>query len=107
MNLNDITRPSTAMGGLIAQLQEIDRQISERVSEERPEALQQIVMLMDLYHFTLNDIKAATAKVVDPATGKSWNGRGPKPGWVRALEAKQSDQAPDVTPPTPIAPPTE
>ena len=86
---------------LLAQKNDIDRQISEARRQERTDAINKVRALMAEHGLTAADlaakapgVRASTSgrkvepKYRDPATGQTWTGRGLKPKWLTsALES--------------------
>ena len=87
---------------LIAQKAALEQQIAELQRTQRAEAIAQIRALMSEYGLTLADIGARSPaaqqaaakadrpglskvapKYRDPATGRTWSGRGLQPRWLR------------------------
>jgi DNA-binding protein H-NS len=80
---------------LVAQREEIEKQIAEIRAAEQAEALAKVRNLIRLHNISLNDVferkiatKPAARKVEpkyrDPATGTTWAGRGRAPVWFDA-----------------------
>ena len=70
---------------LLAQKEALDKQIVEAKKTERKAAMLQIKSLMaefDIPYVKIHEPKKIPAKWQDPATGKTWAGRGRKPNWV-------------------------
>lgn len=78
------------------QAQALDAQIAEMRQSKRREVIQHIKTLLSENGLTVADLEmggaarkkgASTGKVApkykDPATGKTWTGRGIKPTWMR------------------------
>lgn len=94
---------------LIKQRAEIERQIQQLKDSSRNEAIATIRQLMADNNLTAEDISSARSvskkttggsatkgssvapKYQDPATGKTWTGRGLKPKWVQ--EALQNGKS--------------
>jgi len=93
---------------LLAQREELERQISSTQSAERSEVISKVKTLMSEYNLSIEDIKMAdkpgrkgrstgergtakgskvAAKFKDPETGASWSGRGLQPKWLKAALA--------------------
>jgi DNA-binding protein H-NS len=74
---------------LIQQREELDRQIEQIKSQERSTVIDQVKSLVLMHGLTEKDVFAcktskfgkAKAKYRDPATGKTWTGRGRNPTW--------------------------
>jgi DNA-binding protein H-NS len=88
------------LNDLLAQKAELERLIAETQRVERADAIAQVRTLMSQYGLTLADIGGKTAsspkrsvagkvaaKFRDPATGRSWSGRGLQPNWLKAALA--------------------
>lgn len=81
---------------ILSQIEELKRQAQEARKQEMAGAIGEIKRLMAEFGITLEDIggktgkaksrSGATAKYRDPASGKTWSGRGRRPGWVVELE---------------------
>jgi DNA-binding protein H-NS len=79
---------------LVAQREEIEKQIREIRAAEQDEALAKVRNLIRLHNISLNDVferKNATPaarkvapKYRDPDTGTTWTGRGRAPLWFDA-----------------------
>ena len=91
------------LSDLLAQKQELEKQIADAQREQRSEAVAKVKALMAEYGLSLADIgsKSAAApkrtggkvaaKYRNPATGETWSGRGLKPKWLAAaLESGRS-----------------
>lgn len=77
---------------LEAQKKAIDAKIERAKKAERKNKIKEIVRIIELYNITFEEIKAVlelnVIKYLDQKTGKSWNGKGKQPKWIReALEA--------------------
>jgi DNA-binding protein H-NS len=89
---------------LIEQRAALEKQIAEAQREERASAIAQVRALMQQHGLSAADLsaRAASAKVGggkrgaggtvapkfrDPATGKTWSGRGLKPNWLKSALA--------------------
>lgn len=90
---------------LVRQREELDRQIRQLQDSTRNEAISTIRSLMSEHGITVEELsrggrksggegKAGSTvapKYRDPATGKTWTGRGLKPKWVKeALDSGKS-----------------
>lgn len=80
---------------LIAQRAHIDQQIAKAVSETRKEAVATARELVKKFGISSKELfgkpnptkgKALPPKYRDPATGKTWSGRGIMPTWLRELD---------------------
>jgi DNA-binding protein H-NS len=80
---------------LVAQREEIEKQIREIRAAEQADALERVRNLIRLHNISLNDVferknatKPAARKVApkyrDPETGTTWTGRGRSPAWFDA-----------------------
>ena len=92
---------------LLAQREELERQISSTQSAERSDVLSKVKALMSEYNLSIEDLQKAdkgragkgsreggsvkgskvAAKFKDPETGASWSGRGLQPKWLKAALA--------------------
>jgi DNA-binding protein H-NS len=93
---------------LLAQREELERQISSTQTAERSEVISKVKALMSEYNLSIEDIQKAdkpgrkgkstgeggsakgstvAAKFKDPDTGASWSGRGLQPRWLNAALA--------------------
>ncbi|CAN7656348.1 H-NS histone family protein [Acidovorax sp. LjRoot129] len=88
---------TTTYQELVRQRAELDRQIEEARSQELDAAVKQIRDLMSHYGITVNEIMPAAEraprarqrvepKYRDPASGKTWSGRGKPPLWIAGKE---------------------
>jgi DNA-binding protein H-NS len=73
---------------------ELEKQIEALESVERQKAIEQINELMELFSITAPELgrapkkgrkvsKPAVDKYRDPASGKTWSGRGKPPLWIK------------------------
>jgi DNA-binding protein H-NS len=80
---------------LVAQREEIEKQIAEIRAAEQAEALAKVRNLIRLHNISVTDVferkadtKPAARKVApkyrDPDTGTTWTGRGRSPAWFDA-----------------------
>ena len=80
---------------LVAQREEIEKQIAEIRAAEQADALERVRNLIRLHGLQVTDVferkgatKPAARKVApkyrDPATGSTWAGRGRAPAWFDA-----------------------
>ncbi|MET3625168.1 H-NS histone family protein [Burkholderia ambifaria] len=77
---------------LSVELQSLDRRIERAWEDERKNVLQDIRELMTHWDITANELrryrrstyhtKPVVPKYRDPATGKTWSGRGRVPAWI-------------------------
>jgi DNA-binding protein H-NS len=79
---------------LLAQRDALDKQIQQSRQKAQSEALDKVLALVSEFGFTAQQVfpyrpvaqKAARAPVAakyrDPATGKTWTGRGKAPAWI-------------------------
>jgi DNA-binding protein H-NS len=86
---------------LLAQREALDRQIAETKRAARNDALRQIRQIVEAYGLTAEDVfggggarkSAPKTKVApkyrDPATGKTWTGRGVSPKWIEGKDRAQ------------------
>lgn len=87
---------------LLEQRAALEKQIAEAQREERASAIAQVRALMSQYGLSAADLAGRAAgpkaprvkggstvapKYRDPATGKTWSGRGLKPTWLRTALA--------------------
>lgn len=94
---------------LQAQIENLQKQAEEARRVEIEEALKKVRELIRAHGLTIADIgkrtfaaagipkagkkPAVAAKYRNPATGESWSGRGPRPGWIKkALEEGRADE---------------
>jgi DNA-binding protein H-NS len=91
------------LNDLLAQKASLDKQIAEAQRAERGDAVARVKALMAEHGLTLADLgpraiaaprgaggnsgKKVAPKYRDPATGKTWSGRGLKPTWLAAALA--------------------
>jgi DNA-binding protein H-NS len=91
------------LNDLLAQKADLERQIADAQRAERGDAIARVKALMAEYGLTLADLgpraiaaprraggnsgKKVAPKYRDPATGKTWSGRGLKPTWLAAAIA--------------------
>ena len=84
---------------LIAQREELDRQIDTARQAEQSKAIETVKALVKQFQLTADDCGfkpqkgAAKAKQVVPVkfrgpNGEAWSGRGRIPGWLAALESQ-------------------
>lgn len=81
---------------LIAQREDLDRQIATLKKADREKALRDARDLIDTYDLTADElfgktksvVKTSAAKYRNPETGETWSGRGRAPRW---LEGKNRD----------------
>ncbi|NCA71160.1 MAG: H-NS histone family protein [Sphingobacteriia bacterium] len=81
---------------LLAQKEEIERQIRALRKEERRDAITEAKRLIAEYELTPEQLFAPSRsgkaqlppKYIDPDTGKTWSGKGRVPGW---LDGKNRD----------------
>lgn len=82
---------------LIAQKEELERQIELTKRRDRSEAIAKVRSLMTEYGLSVSDLNAKSsskagtrtgnkvaAKYRDKATGETWSGRGLQPKWLKA-----------------------
>jgi DNA-binding protein H-NS len=89
---------------LLEQRAALEKQIAEAQREERASAIAQVRALMQQHGLSAADLSARAAspkstgakrgggtpvapKYRDPATGKTWSGRGLKPNWLKSALA--------------------
>jgi DNA-binding protein H-NS len=81
---------------LIAQREALDKQIAETKKAARNDAIKRCMELVEAYGLKSEDIfggarkSRSTGKVPpkyrDPATGKTWTGRGVEPAWIKGKD---------------------
>ena len=91
----------TTLQELLAQKEDIERQIEQTKKHQRGEAIEKVRSLMAQYGLTPADLGARTpakgkasggggkvpAKYRNPSTGESWSGRGLQPRWLKGALA--------------------
>ncbi|WDD90319.1 H-NS histone family protein (plasmid) [Burkholderia sp. FERM BP-3421] len=88
-----MTSKTTGYVALVAQLEALDAQIKALRDVERDAAIGQIKALMQEFDISIVDLqervqkrnakRVSTApKYRDPATGRTWSGRGRQPAWL-------------------------
>jgi DNA-binding protein H-NS len=102
---------------LLAQREELERQISSTQNAERSEVIVKVKSLMSEYNLSIDDLQKTTRgprkdeqggktgqrgskkgstvapKYKDPESGATWSGRGLKPKWLQAAIASGKDVA--------------
>lgn len=81
---------------LLQQKEQLERQIEEIRQQERSKVIEQVKNLVLAHNLTEKDVFAskppkfgkAKAKYRDPATGKTWTGRGRNPTWFDSAREK-------------------
>ncbi|MEW5786904.1 MAG: H-NS histone family protein [Pseudomonadota bacterium] len=83
---------------ILSQIEDLKAQAQEARKQEIAGALAEIKRLMAEFGISVEDIggksskmrtrSVGTAKYRDPASGKTWTGRGRRPAWVVDLEAQ-------------------
>lgn len=85
---------------ILSQIEELKRQAEEARRQEMSGAIAEIKRLMAQFGITVEDLgvtgragktrpkSTGNAKYRDPASGKTWSGRGRRPGWVLELEGQ-------------------
>jgi len=81
---------------ILSQIEELKQKAQEARRQELAGAIAEIKRLMAEFGITVEDLGgkagktktrgAAAAKYRDPSSGKTWSGRGRRPGWVVDLE---------------------
>jgi DNA-binding protein H-NS len=81
---------------ILSQIEELKQKAHEARKQELAGAITEIKRLMGEFGITLEDLggkagkskvrASVAAKYRDPASGKTWSGRGRRPGWVVELE---------------------
>ena len=87
----------STLAELIAQKEALEKQIEAMRQSERKEAIAYIRSVIESFDVTPDELfgKARSGKAVvaakyrDPATGKTWSGRGRAPAW---LEGKNREE---------------
>lgn len=78
---------------LLAQREQLDRQIKEAIEREKAEGIAKVKALIEQYGLSASDVfskragvKSAGGKVAakykNPTTGETWTGRGKAPKWI-------------------------
>ena len=81
------------------QIQDLERKAEEQRKRELLEIIEDIKQKMKAYGLTVADLGMKPVKVKttgvkakpkfrDPASGKTWSGRGQTPNWLKAYETK-------------------
>ena len=81
---------------LLSQIKSLEMQAEDARKQEIAGAVAQIRSIMAKFGITVEDLggkgkgkrASAAAKYRDPASGKTWTGRGRRPAWAVALEAQ-------------------
>lgn len=83
---------------ILSQIEELKQKAQDARKQEMAGAMAEIKRLMADFGITVEDLGgkagksktrgAAPAKYRDPDSGKTWSGRGRRPGWVVALEGQ-------------------
>ena len=81
---------------ILSQIEDLKQKAQEARKQEIAGAMTEIRRLMSEYGITLADLGGKSGKVKgrgaakyrDPASGKTWSGRGRRPGWVLELESQ-------------------
>jgi len=81
---------------ILSQIEDLKQKAQEARKQEIAGAMTEIRRLMAEYGITLADLGGKSGKVKtrgaakyrDPASGKTWSGRGRRPGWVLELESQ-------------------
>ena len=83
---------------ILSQIEELKQKAQDARKQEMAGAMAEIKRLMADFGITLEDLGgksgksksrgAVAAKYRDPDSGKTWSGRGRRPGWVVALEGQ-------------------
>jgi DNA-binding protein H-NS len=80
---------------ILSQIEDLQQKAKEARKKETAGAITEIKRLMAEFGITIEDLggkagkaksRGAAAKYRDPASGKTWSGRGRRPGWVADLE---------------------
>ncbi len=80
---------------ILSQIEELKLKAKEARKQEMSATISEIKRMMAEYGITLEDLggksgkgraRGGNAKYRDPASGKTWSGRGRRPGWVVDLE---------------------
>jgi DNA-binding protein H-NS len=100
-NLNDsATLPvdaNTGLDKLLEYRRQLEDQIQKKKNELRSGAIAQVRTLVVDFDIKPNEIfvsrgdrkSAGTAKYRDPATGRTWTGRGKPPAWIQGKDRSQ------------------
>jgi DNA-binding protein H-NS len=78
---------------LLAQREQLDKQIKEAVAREKADGIAKAKLIIEQYDLSASDLfsrkaggKSAGGKVApkyrNPATGETWTGRGKAPKWI-------------------------
>lgn len=76
----------------------LDKRIDEARRAEASSALQTVRELVEMFRFTRTEVFAgvrtrrgprAAARFRDAVTGATWNGKGPRPHWLRGRDIEQ------------------
>ena len=83
---------------ILSQIEELKQKAQEARKQELAGAVSEIKRLMADFGITLEDLGgkagkakqrgSAGAKYRDPASGKTWSGRGRRPAWVAVIEGQ-------------------
>lgn len=80
---------------ILSQIEDLKLKAKEARKQEMAATITEIKRMMAEYGITLEDLggksgkgrpRGGNAKYRDPASGKTWSGRGRRPGWVVDLE---------------------
>jgi len=92
--INGDTQNMPSYQELIAQREQLDKQIKEAVQREKADGIAKAKVIIEQYGLNASDLfsrKAGTSrgpsgkvapKYRDPATGETWTGRGKAPKWI-------------------------
>lgn len=97
---------------LLAQREQLERQINEVMARERAQGIAQVMEIIEQYELTEADLfnrkpsnKNAGGKVApkyrNPITGETWTGRGKTPKWLEGVDHHQyliTDKVEEQTP---------
>ena len=83
---------------ILSQIEDLKKQAQEARKQELAGAISEIKRLMAEFGITLEDLGgkpgrgrvrgSVGARYRDPASGKTWTGRGRRPAWVAVVEAQ-------------------
>ncbi len=82
---------------LLAQREQLDKQIKEAVQREKADGIAKAKLIIDEYDLTVSDlfsrkagVRSSGVKVApkyrNPSTGEAWTGRGKAPKWIEGRD---------------------
>ena len=82
---------------LLAQREQLDKQIKEAVQREKADGIAKAKLIIEEYDLTVSDlfsrkagVRSSGAKVApkyrNPSTGETWTGRGKAPKWIEGRD---------------------